>query len=172
MTSMTFDRQTPPVKGHRLVVTRDQVDEFAQAQSSSRVSTRLARGFTAHDVAKHGLGFDPSIGKPGADFGGKSRDGWVREYVDLAKLNRLLAQMVADGDLTPVSASDAHVVLPPRARSGFVWTADLDVARQAAEQARAAKLDTQLRDRALRIVAERHADEVEAVLAELRAAQS
>ena len=49
---------------------------------------------------------------------------------------------------------------------------DLDAARQAAEQARAAKLDTQLRDQALRIVAERHADEVEAVLAELRAAQS
>lgn len=123
------------------------------------------------------LKFDPAWGFQTVEFGGKSVSGYLTEFAALSSIKRNIAALVADGVLRAVtsgpqfhpSADDKYVTFCGGSRSGFVLSTSYeDSVATVADVERDAKI-MKLTEQASKIVAARHADEVEAELARLMA---
>ena len=119
------------------------------------------------------LGFDPSRGKHGAAYGGKSPDGWMNEHLSMTKLRAALRQLTEDGVIVQVSdcshprTAEERLVaravrFPYRARTGYVHASHYRRAVAAVEEAERDKTRAGQRKLAERQVLARHQDEVDA----------
>jgi hypothetical protein len=154
-------------------------DMIADKAARNREDGRQVQAVTIMHMVETLIGFDPSVGAPAANFGGKSPDGWVNQFVSLAALKRKLAELV-DADIlvavrygtraNPTNDS-RYVGFPFHASIGWVLRTDYEEGKAAYQQKAAEGNMEKLRQQARAVVADRHEAEVEQVLAELVAKQ-
>ncbi|KQO98793.1 hypothetical protein [Leifsonia sp. Leaf264] len=121
------------------------------------------------------IGFDPSIGRQSAEFGGKTPEGWAAEHLMAGHVKKRLAELVDDGVLRPVregtfrdkSTDPTYVTFPYGIRSGWVLADAYDDSVAAVTAKRDATRLAKLRDQARATIADRHAEEVEEELQRL-----
>lgn len=144
------------------------------AEHAGRNGGPIAVGF--RDIARAVLGFEADMHGTTPDFGGKSPEGYIGQFLAVSPAKRVLGEMVDAGELRAVndkrdSIDHRYVKFQYRTKSGWVLASQYaDSKSRVDAYADAQKLE-KLRAKARQTVADRHADEVEAVLAELVATQ-
>ncbi|WP_159601599.1 hypothetical protein [Agromyces humi] len=144
-------------------------DLIADMQSDPAVGAARLAAVGLLRLCVRTIGFDPTIGRSEATYGGKSADGWMREHFAVSKVKRAIDELVDAGVLRKVrigtyrdKSVDTKYVSFLGCKAGWVtsdgYSERVAAVRDAAEDARRAKLRVQ----AQLTVAERHADEVEA----------
>lgn len=131
----------------------------------------LPSAITQRDIASAALGFDASVGKPTARYGGKSESAWWNEFIKYASIRKSLDRLVNDGKLVKVTRSsqfskekgDERFVHIP-GKTGWVTSEAYDEGVEKWSSEQNTKLMAELRRQASQTIAERHADEVEAEL--------
>jgi hypothetical protein len=124
------------------------------------------------DIVSAALGFDPTSQKRSSEYGGKSKDGWLNEFLSVAQLNRVLDSLVASGALRKISTkssdqSEVAAVATGWKKSGWVTeeAIKISLAHRSTEQNTTAR--ARLEETARSNIADRHAAEVQVELARL-----
>lgn len=157
----------------RVIVTGEQI--VAALHSAGELLGK-PHAVAVRDIAIEALGFNPTSGAP-AELDGRTPDGWIRQHLDLTKLQRTLDDMATRGIVRKVksgaqgrpSEDNKLVVFPYRLRTGYVLETDYQEAAGKRADANREAAVAALRAEAVRIVADRHRDEVEAELERLMA---
>lgn len=125
------------------------------------------------DIVETVLGFDPAIGLNTSGFGGKSKDGYINQFLKVGALRKSLTSLEADGAIRKLtsgsylqaSADDRYAII--RGRTGYVTTEAWEEAVANVDEGRRLKQLDKLREQAARNVAQRHQDEVDKELTRL-----
>jgi len=130
-----------------------------------------AEALSLFKIAQSIIGFDPSIGKATADFGGKTKEGCFSEHISVPSIRKALDQLEEDGTITAVkkgsynapSEDEKLIKFSYGYRSGYVMTSNLEEARAMRDAEDREKKVAKLRQEAVEIVAARYSDEVDEI---------
>lgn len=144
--------------------TRDNIDGRPSAVSRSLIVDTV-------------LGFSPSSHMPAADFGGRSKETYVNQFLRVGKLKASIARLIEEGaivDVTAPAAFSRNASRESRAvrfgygnKSGYVTTSAMEAALEALDAKHRAAILQQFEASAIAIIAERHRDEVDIEIARL-----
>ena len=154
---------------------RDIIAGLGAQRFSSHADSR-AELVDMADIITAVVGYDPSIGLTGGEFGGRSRDGWWNEHVFMSRIRRNLDAMVAVGTLVEYRSHSAtraeqKFVRRTTTRRGWMTSEAYGAAREAINAQRDQNQIDALREEARGMVADAHTDEVEARFQALLAVQ-
>lgn len=130
------------------------------------------------DIAHKLLGFSADLYGSGSDFGGKSPEGWIGQFMSVGSIKRALSDLTAEGELVQVKASsrfskvadDERYISFSGGRTGWVTKAALEESKAQHAEKLVAADHAKLVACARNIVADRHPDEVDQVVAMLEKA--
>jgi hypothetical protein len=168
----------PEIVAAPMALTADALRDLIADISGELTARGQVQSVTLDSIARRALGYDPSVGRSGAQFGGKSKVAWCNEHFSLSKAKKAAAELCSAGILREVkygtydspSAERPYVHFSYGSKVGWV----LESMYEAAQVAVGARQDTagtaKLLAQARQNVADRHADEVQAELRVLQAA--
>jgi polyhydroxyalkanoate synthesis regulator phasin len=141
-------------------------------------NTRI-RVIPKEDIYVALIGENPTVGRnTDTQYGGKSRTAVFNERISTSSVNKVIDQMIEDGELVKVKENtyrdksdknNAYVTFPYRSKSGYVLAEELEEAKELVNELKNSQAVEKLTQEARMTVAAKHEDEVQAEVARLRA---
>lgn len=167
------DETYPSAEAAVRFLSEEEVRDFVADLERTRAIGTTA--VSVNDIARAALGFDPTVGLPERNFGGKSSSTYWNQFIKLSTITKAIKHLTESGALVKVNAASrfskergderfVHI----SGRTGWVTASAYEEGRAAhfakVNEAELAKL----REAARSTVADRHAAEVEEEFTRLR----
>jgi hypothetical protein len=88
-------------------------EALALLDASDAGYSPIPRAVTVLEICRQILGFDPSVGKQAAAFGGKTADGWYGEFISVGRVRTTLKELIEAGVVTEVVGKNDRAVRTP-----------------------------------------------------------